>query len=253
VYFIWMVRLIIASLTVLVLSGQSGPGTPSFEVASLKQSPPRTGEARYIKMSSDPGRIAYTNMRLKLLISFAYGINDDRITGGADWIDSTPYDLIATFPPQTTKEQVSQMLQGLLVERFGLQVERRTKTMSGYELVVGKHGPKLAKAQSANKGGNYILKGRIGGPNMPIGVLAGILSRQTGQPVSDKTGIEGEFDITVTFAPESGANVENAQPPVGPSIYTAVQEQLGLQLRPAKVPAEFLVILHADKTPVENN
>jgi uncharacterized protein (TIGR03435 family) len=221
-----------------------------FEVASVRVSPPRSGEAQYVKMNIDAARASYINVTLRLLISIAFEIGDNRITGGEAWMDSTKYDVDAKLPPGAGKQQIPQMLQTLLTERFGLAVHNASKTMPAYDLVVAKNGPKLKSAAPDGSGSNYILKGKIVGPQLSMGALADILSRQTARPVKDTTGIAGIFDIRLNWTPDDVTGKDTTGD--DPSIYVALQEQLGLQLKAAKEDIDFLVIDHANRTPSES-
>ncbi len=234
-----MLRLTLITLLTPVLFAQT------FEVAAVRVSPARSGEAQFLKMNVDAARASYANVTLKFLISIAYEISDNRMTGGEGWMDTTRFDVDAKLRPGTGKQQVPQMLQALLAERFGLAVHKISKTVPAYDLVVAKGGPKLKSAAGDGSGSNYILKGKIVGPQLSIGALADILSRQTGRPVKDATAISGAFDVRLNWTPDDITGDD-------PSIYIALQEQLGLQLRPAREDIEFLVIDHATRTPSEN-
>ena len=225
------------------MSAQGQPA-PTFEVASVKVSPPRTGAARYTAMDSDPSMVRYSNITLKILIAIAYKFDSRLITGGPPWLDSDPYDVVAKVPPGTPKEQVPAMLQTLLAERFKLALHRETKDRRAYFLVVGKNGPKLKPAREEG-GQNMIIPGGIIGHAMTMGVLAGSVASVVGYQVVDKTGLAAAFDIDLRFTPE------NSKEP-GPDLLTCIQEQLGLKLEPGRAPAEMLVIDHAERTPTEN-
>ena len=124
----------------------------SFEAASLKATAsPGTQERIMRRMSggpgsSDPGRFTYTNITLKSLVQMAYNLKEYQVEG-PDWIDGAGYDLVATMPPGTTKEQASQMMQTLLAERFKFQFHRETKPIPQFALVVGKGGLKLKEVE----------------------------------------------------------------------------------------------------------
>jgi uncharacterized protein (TIGR03435 family) len=169
-----MNRIALTTLLAPVLFAQT------FEVASVGASPARSGEAQYVKMNVDAARASHTNVTLRLLISIAYEISDNRITGSEDWMESVKYDVEARLPPGAGKQQIPRMLQRLLTERFGLAVHKASKNMPAYNLVVAKNGPKLKSAKPDGSGSNYIFKGKVIGPQLSMGALADILSRQTG-------------------------------------------------------------------------
>jgi uncharacterized protein (TIGR03435 family) len=138
------------------------------------------------------------------------------------------------------------MLQTLLAERFKLAVHRETKMLPVYELVTAKSGSKLRQAEtregsSISSGGGKMTVRHVSMPG-----FATALSRHIGRPVFDKTGIDGAFDFTLEYAPDGADSAGR------PSIFTALQEQLGLRLEAAKGPVEILVIDRANKVPTDN-
>lgn len=182
------------------------------------------------------------------MIVFAYGLKEYQVIGPS-WLtdDSVCFDIQAKAPPETTEKQMTVMLQTLLAERFHLSAHRETRTLPVYELVPAKGGPRLQK--SAAEGTNSNLgssdRGTMEGTNVPISLLAESLSDHVNRPVLDKTGIEGRFDLKLTYDPQENGGER-------PSIYTALEQQLGLRLQPAKAPVEVLVIDHIDRTPAAN-
>jgi uncharacterized protein (TIGR03435 family) len=145
------------------------------------------------------------------------------------------------------------MLQSLLAERFKLASHRESREQRAWFLVVGKNGSKLKKAQAAADSDlqqvrgsalpAQIWPGGFRGRAIPIAVLAGMLTRATGNQVVDHTGLAGAFDVDLKWTPDGAAGSE-------PGIFTAVQEQLGLKLEPGKAPLEVLVIDRAERIPV---
>jgi len=153
--------------------------------------------------------------------------------------------------PGTPKEKVLLMLQKLLADRFKLIVVRESRQSQTYALTVAPGGPKLEKAASETEGGNYILRGRIEGARMPIGMLAESLTSITKVPVMNETGLSGLYSVKLKWTPDDDqANGKSEL--AGPSIFTALQEQLGLKLVAHKAPVEYLVVQHAEKMPAEN-
>ncbi len=221
-----------------------------FEVASVKPSPARSGEDRFVTITADEGRIAYKNVTLKLLISIAYEMDDRRISGGGDWVESSLYDIDATLAPHTPEQQVPVMLQALLAQRLGLSIQRTEKLIPAYGLVIGKHGAKL-KSAGSEKGFANIFRGRIVGRGVSADVIASLVSHGTDRPVVNKTGLPGIFDIDLIWTPDAQVS-DLSQKLDGPSIFTATQEQLGLELVPQKASFEFLIVEHANRTPIEN-
>ena len=173
-----------------------------------------------------PGRFTATNVSLDILIALAFGVDSDQISGKPNWFSSEQYDITAKLEGDAglTSEQLRPLLQQLLEQRFSLAIHREMKDVQGYALVVSTGGPKLQASKGA-PGHAYILANGLSCQNRSIGVLAGMLSRPTGRPVVDTTGIKGNYDITLEYAPEGPADSSL------PSIFTALQEQLGLKSR----------------------
>jgi len=221
----------------------TAPAT-SFEVASVRMV---NSDAMTIFPDFPAPQFVAENISLTLLIAIAYNMSDDRIVDKPSWLDSTLYTVRAKPEGEAalTEKQYQPLLQDFLRRRFHLAVHRETRQVSGYELVVAKGGPKL---QTAPKGDAmaYILSNGLQCPSVSIGTLASLLARPVGHPVVDRTGLTGTYKLDLKFAPN---NVPDSDLP---DIFTAVQEQLGLKLEAKKVPAEFLVIDHVDKTPTEN-
>ncbi len=253
----------------------AGAQTPSFEAASIKPAAPQTGPGFRVSMGGDPGRINYRNASFKQLVTRAYGVKDYQVSGPG-WIESERYDVTATMPSDTPKETVQLMLQNLLSERFHLTVHRENKEMPAYALVVAKGGPKLKPAADAlppggqaglKRGGMMMMRpGKIEASGMDLGAFSNLLANLIGRPVLDMTGLKGAYDCTLEFAPDSsigmpgmkmavrGEGGDGAPPPEssGPSLFTAVQEQLGLKLEPRKTPLDMIVVDSGDKIPTEN-
>jgi uncharacterized protein (TIGR03435 family) len=142
------------------------------------------------------------------------------------------------------------MLQALLKQRFQLALHTEQREMAHYDLVVGKNGPKIEESTvSAQEGTGAARLDGIRSNHMNMTKLATLLSRMTRMPVIDKTGLTGSYQFDLRYANEVSKTDEI---PEGPSIFTAVQEQLGLKLESKKGPVEVLVIDHAEKIPLEN-
>jgi uncharacterized protein (TIGR03435 family) len=218
----------------------------AFEVASVKFAPP---DRRSSTLTTPQGtQITETGISLAILIQLAFGLEQNQVSG-PDWIQSQTYDIAAKTEGEVslTKEQMRPLLQQLLAERFRLTFHHETKAFPGYGLVVAKGGSKLQAAkEGVSKGGGYILRDGIRVPSATTKMLAGMLAISLRQPVVDKTGIAGDYEIKMSFAPEDASDATL------PSIFTAVQEQLGLKLEAQKVPLEMLVVDHAERTPTEN-
>jgi uncharacterized protein (TIGR03435 family) len=265
--------------------GQSGsPPQLNFEVASVKPAQPPTGGAFRSGVfggpsKGDPGRISYSYMTLARLVVEAYGINASQLSG-PDWINTTRFDIVASIPPGTTKEQVPIMLQNLLAERVKLKVHREARTLTVYELTVASGGPKLRSVgdKSTSEGGisgQPRLSAMDGFPDIPAGQnggmqidgrarwqaynatmqdLAKMLTNEVHAPVMDATGLGGRYDMSLFWVTAEAAlrPVESADTIAGPTLFAAVSNQLGLRLVAKKGPVEALVIDSAEKVPSEN-
>lgn len=230
---------------------------PAFEVASVKPAPSRAGAAGYLATDTDPATVRYSNVSLKLLIAIAYRFDSRLIQGGPAWLDDQPYDLVAKLPPGASKDRALPMLQTLLAERFKLALHRETKEQRVYFLQVGKNGPRLKAAQKPDDENSdvqqvrgdrlpaSVFRDRIVGRAMSMQELAPALARPAGYQVVDRTGLAGAFDIDLKWTPED-------DPGDGPSLFTAIQEQLGLRLEPGKAPVEVLVVDSAERVPTDN-
>jgi uncharacterized protein (TIGR03435 family) len=256
---------------------------PQFEVASIKPAAP---DARGMLIMPGPGGgIRITNMPLKELIVIAYRIQPFQISGGPPWLDSIRYDIIAKPEHKPKQGDIPLMLQSLLADRFQLTIRRETKELPVYAIVLarkdGKLGPQLSEAKEggctvpdptkpppppeAGKppklgcGGLMMSPRHLTAASVPVSNLTPMLSRLLGRTVIDRTGLTQKFDITLDWTPDESQAIQlppdGPKPPTsdspGPSIFTALQEQLGLKLESQKGPVEILVIERAEK-PSEN-
>jgi bla regulator protein BlaR1 len=232
-----------------------------FEVASIKPSDSK-GPMNRIRVEMAPGgRFTTSNVTVKLLIQQAYNVKAFQITGGPGWIDSERYDVVAKADGNVNgPAQLRPLLQKLLADRLKLTIHRDTKELPVYALVVGKNGPKFKESEASGPGPQIRMgRGLIDGQGMGMDMLASQLSKPLGRTVLDKTGLKGQYDIKLEFTPDDGSGrgpgdgPEAAAPPdtAGPSIFTALQEQLGLKLESSKGPVEIIVIDRVEK-PTEN-
>jgi uncharacterized protein (TIGR03435 family) len=238
---------------VWVAQGQTEAADPAFEVATVKVSVADNGNW---STSTGKGQFRLVNIPLQSCIQMAYDVKDYSLDGPA-WLDSARFDIVAKPPAGTPLSQFNQMLRSLLVERFKLTFHREAKLLNGYALSLAKNGLKIQPAEPGLTGmgsGTGSLSGR--GVSM-VGI-ADQLSRQLNLPVQDFTGVVGVFDYKLRWTPDAGApnmmadGQEHAAADPGPSVFSALQEQLGLKLEARKVPVDVLVIDHVEKTPIEN-
>lgn len=241
-----MVRAI-ASLAVCV-SGmacvQSAVG-PQFEVAAIKPSKADTGSSG---LHTGHGRLTAANVTLKRCIMGAYAVGPNQIVGGPSWLDSDRWEIIAKAEEPVGDHDLMFMLQTLLRERFKLTLHRESKPIKAYVLEVGKNGIKLEKGdgQEAKTGGG---RGSIVAINSTMDHFAEVLARQVDRPVLNHTGLAGVFNLKLQWTPESFSAVKPVDNSAvdGPSLFTAIQEQMGLRLRSQKEPVDVLVIDHAER------
>lgn len=223
---------------------------PAFEVASIKPSP-------QVRMWSgfqpQPGGRFEAHVTVKAMVAWAYDIREFYVTGGPAWASSDEFTVVAKADASATSDQMRLMLRALLADRFKVSVRRETKEAALYELVIAKGEPKLQEA----KGGRGFIAfrgpGQIDCQRMDMRGLAGYLQTLLGQVVLDKTGLSGAYSFTLTWTPDEsqagkpGAGPTGAAADPGPSIFTALQEQLGLKLEPARGPVDTIVIEHVEK------
>ncbi len=237
-----------------LLNGAASRGQ-QFEVATVKQSPPPEGDAININLGTvRNGRLTFANASLSDCIKFAYGIASDAQLAGPDWIKSKEvrFDIVAQAPADTPREQLALMLRTLLADRMKLVLHHEQKALPFLALVPGKSGPKFhaAKADPAPDTG-FSVAGRIVRNQISMQMLALLLSRFERQTVLDMTGLKGFFEVKLEWTPDDGRAAAAADT-AGPSVYTAVQEQLGLKLEARKGPVDVFVVDSAEKIPADN-
>jgi uncharacterized protein (TIGR03435 family) len=259
--------------------------TPKFEVASIKPCKADVGGGvRVGNFKVSPGRLTVNCLGVMGMIREAYleyesghyhhmHLFEVPIEGAPGWVQSDRYSIEAKAEDTASQEIMEgPMLQALLEDRFQVKVRRATREVPVYELTVAKGGPKLQPFDRScipvdwdktpqdpptPKGpGDCRNVGGVSGTNLTRywrgisidNLILAILGKAiVGRPVINKTGIAGVFDIHLEFTREQNSD----KPDAGPSIFTALQEQLGLKLVPAKGPEEYLVIEHVER-PSEN-
>jgi bla regulator protein BlaR1 len=229
-----------------------------FDVASIK---PTANEGGKGGLDIIPGGgLRLGGSTLRSLIALAYGVMEDRISGGPNWIGSITYDVLAkpenphpadigktTFAPGTPGwNRMQQRLQSLLEDRFQLVLHKDVRETNGYALVIAKGGSKLEQSKSEAPPGTMRSMGRIDGRNGTMEMLSAVLSNFIGRRVEDRTGLTGTYDYKLEYAQETAGN--DNPPEFGrASIFTALQEQLGLKLDSSKVPMVTIVIDRVEK------
>jgi uncharacterized protein (TIGR03435 family) len=225
----------------------------AFEVATVKFHP------EPITSAYDPAvrgeRVVAMAITLKDIIQVAYGLRGDQVAGGPAWVHSDHYDLAAKAEGSAviSRAEMRAMLQNLLATRFGLQFHREMREQQVYELVIGKDGPKFKPVEPDAKGGMSIRTTVENALHMEvtrgnIEALASQLSVTAGRHVVDKTGLTGYYAYTLDWFPENRILEPHGD---APSMFAALQEQLGLKLESGKASIDTLVIDGAQK-PSEN-
>jgi uncharacterized protein (TIGR03435 family) len=245
------VRWILSAGTLLIsMAYAQAPAT--FDVASVRLSDP--GEA-FAAPEFLPGGRFRANIALRAIIERAYDIEDYQLVGDPAWEKSERYSIEAKADSPATDEQLRLMVQTLLGSRFGLKAHRETRDLPVYALVVGKNGPKLTAAKDATQCGGHgcfgIGKGSFSAKGATIPWTAKTLNRILDRPVLDRTQLSGNYDFILHFDPSTAsapmmAAVSTEDSSQG-SIFTAIQEQIGLKLDPRKEPVEVLVIDHMER------
>jgi uncharacterized protein (TIGR03435 family) len=242
-------RALICTLAILI----SSTAAQTFEVASIKPSPPYAGmvtAARGGPGSDDPTFFTCENYGLSGIIWLAFGLEDYQLSG-PEWMLTTQFTVSAKIPPGTSRAQFRTMLQNLLIERFKMTFHREEKKMPLLSLVVAKNGPKFKESKPSGEDRTYSVtvsdkRGAMRSSEETMPALAQVLSNQLRQPVRDATGLTGKYDINISWFP----TVSPDSP--GPTIFQALQDQLGLKLESKKGMVEVLVIDHIENKPTEN-
>lgn len=223
----------------------------AFEVASVKPSMPggRGGGIRPM-----PGGQTYvaTNVPLRLMIKVMYRINDSQIVGGTDWMDTDLWDVDAKAERPSSIDELHEMFQTLLAERFKLRFHRERKELAAYVLSVDKAGSRL-KVSDSKEPFDVPIKpgdrpGKSVGTRVPMEYLCFYLAQILNVPVVDQTGLDGFYDFTLELpAPAPLLTPGPAPAADGPDLFTAIRQQLGLKLESRKTPVEVFVIDHVER------
>lgn len=239
------------------LAGRAQIPLPTFDVASVKVS---TSDEPGGRMATQPGRVIAQNLTLRALLLNAYQVRDSQVdTGRApDWIATARFDVEATMSPNATREQISQMMQALLVDRFRLVVRREVETRAVYSLAPERADGRLGSDMKPVKdpcasppadgcGTVTFSPGRLNGRAVS---WAQIVTALSGVPAVDRLvvdggGPSGAFDVELRWTPAGRAGA--AAPDVPDSIFTAVREQLGLKLTPANAAVPVIVVTDAKR------
>ena len=263
------VSAIILPATVAVVLAQT-PAGPTFEVVSVK---PHTSDDQRDMMTVQPGgRFTVRNEPLRLLIRTAYQLQDDQVVGGPSWLTSDRFDIDAkAADDRAFLSQLAPMLQALLADRFKLMVHHDTKELPVFAAVLarsdGRLGPQLRPTECPDLESDIkqlrpcvnmsFGVGRLTARGAPLKPFLEYLAPSVSRVIIDRTGLTGRYDANLEWTPAQPASpssgIPNTTPtdPNRPTIFTAIQEQLGLKLEPARAPVDVLVIDHVEH-PTEN-
>ena len=242
-----------------LLTLMQSPQPPAFDVASLKPAAKITTDSYSINLGkTNHGELTMGNVTLAECLKFAYGLSDDIQLSGPEWIRAKGdilFDIVAKAPPDTPREQLLLMLRTLLAERFQLVLHREQRQASYLALVQSRKGLKLTPTDpAAVVATSTFHMGHIDSRGTYMSVLATILSRFMRHPVLDLTGLEGRYIVKLDWTPDpvDATAAAPIEPRTAPTIYTAIEQQLGLKLESRKGPLEVIVVDHAERVPVSN-
>jgi uncharacterized protein (TIGR03435 family) len=217
---------------------------PAFEVASVKPTPPERQNQLRMDYCRTGGTFAVGGTPVLWSLTYAYRLKEYQISGAPGWLSAfdSAYDIEGKPAAPVSNEQCRLMVQSLFTDRFKLATHREMKEVSVYLLVAGRNGARLREGGGIKLNGS-VQVGATGKPEWPDGwtmsALAAYLADVTGRPVLDRTGLSAKYGIELNFSRQDGDD--------RPSIFTAVQEQLGLKLEAGRAPVEMLVIDHIEK------
>jgi uncharacterized protein (TIGR03435 family) len=232
---------------------------PAFEVSVVRLNHSGGGGS---SSNMKNGRFTATNITLKSLVEYeAYGLPGPRISGGPKWFESQRFDIEAKMTDADAvalqklgrdqrRAQIQAMFQQMLTDRFKLAVHWETREMPVYDLAVGKNGMHMTPSKEPG-GSTHTNDGQFVATGVTMEDMARSLTQELsgelGRVIVDRTGIAGRYDVSLKWTPDSGAEAasggdHDAVSPDAPPIFTAIQEQVGLKLEPAKGPVQVLVI-----------
>jgi uncharacterized protein (TIGR03435 family) len=209
----------------------------AFEVTSVKPSPP---DQPGMGMRMDPGRVILNNATLRYAILLAFRIEEYQLVGGPKWLDADHYEIEGKCADASSPKEKMAMVQALLADRFQLKYHRETREVAGYVLVPAKTGLKIKKSEatddaSSSSSGAHMVSGK----NETTGELASQLAGVLHRPVIDETGSKDHFDFRLSW--------EQVGDDPAPSVFSLIQEQLGIRMEARRVPIELLIIDSAEK------
>jgi uncharacterized protein (TIGR03435 family) len=233
-------------------SGQPANPAPAFDVASVKVSQSVEGMRLRPSVTPSPGGVTIIFTSFRGLVQWAYHLQAIQVSGPG-WIDSTRFDVVAKASGPVSNEQLRQMLQTLLAQRFHLAFHRETKEMPAYVVTVGKNGHKMKPSEGE---GEMEIKPTGKGlgvafTHVTLAQLAEFASSPLQGVVVDQTGLQGAWDFTIDVSGVAMTQPADREDAIS-MIIQLLSEQLGIKIDLKKVPSEVLVVDRAEKVPVEN-
>ena len=239
---------------------------PVFDVVSIRQH--RSVDVDVSFQTPEDG-VSMSNIPMKMLLHEAFGMENDRIFGAPDWVKTTRYDIEAKVAApdipaleKLTTEQRRLMICELLQDRFGLKFHHEQKEIPVYALVIAKGGSKLKQSSGLDDHGNKVPSSMhfygnatLESRGTALSFLLDLLSHELNRSVLDMTGLTGNFDYTLQWTPEDNAASMGLEPKdhrprsnqEGPTLFTALNEQLGLKLEARKMPGDVIIVDNLDQ------
>jgi uncharacterized protein (TIGR03435 family) len=254
----------------LIVVGSWLAAAQEFEVVSIKPSDPgKFGSS----MRDTAGQATYTGITVAMLVRGAYDLRDFQLVGGPAWISASRYNIAAKPPAgepefpanpvtatdeqrETFRQRRRAMVRAMLADRFQLKVHKEIRELPVYALTVAKSGTKLGGVKVSDPnlrpGMEMLREGSFTGIQIGVDSLVQALSRSMDRIILDQTGLKGKYDVNLKWTPEQSLGAATANGPIpadqdAPTIFTALQEQLGLKLESSKGPVEVIVIDHVER------
>jgi uncharacterized protein (TIGR03435 family) len=226
---------------------QAAGAAAEFEVASVK---PNTSGSGTASTSNSKGQTRMENITLRSCIERAFDVRDYSLSGPS-WLGSERFDIVAKIPAGADRTQLGAMLQALLKDRFQLAFHWAPKEITGFALVAATKGAKIQPVDSTGHTSISTSNGKIKARQISMEEFADALGREIDLPVQNLTGMPGVFDLALEWTPDEAPAAPSGDVPA-PSLFTALQDQLGLRLRAQKVSVRTLVVDHIERVPTAN-
>ena len=260
----------------VTLLASSFAAAQTFEVASVKPAAPYKGGPIHIATTggpgtSDPTRVTFSNATMAMILHAAFNLQNNQKISGPEWLNVDMFDIVATLPPDASRDQMRARLQNLLAERFHLALHREKQNLPAYVLITAKGGrrlpaPKDAAANPSPKENTLPGIRTITCGNCTVGAFVNLLGHHEGRFIFDETGLTGAYDFALTYEPvyfckgctpgeTGGASPPPAPPPLDqapPVLSVALSQQLGLKLEKKLRSVDVIVIDRIDRVPESN-